>query len=255
MADESFKRYRKWYAKLLRFYPKAHRERFGESMDQTFNDLCRERAKGGKRLLSFVLWIFFETSAGIIRENMRLMIMQKSIVRVGIGTGLILLIPLLGNLFIDGWNWSLFDFIVGGTLVFAAGLTYELVAKRMSNKGYRFAVGLAVGTAFILTWVNLAVEIIGDNNPANLMYFAVPIVGFIGAVTAKFRPQGMARALFGTALAQAAVPVIALIIWSPQATSWAPGVLRVFGLNAVFVMLFVASAFLFRRAGAQRLAV
>ena len=58
----------------------------------------------------------------------------------------------------------------------------------------------------------------------------------------------MARALFAMALAQALVPVIALIIWPPAVTSWAPGVVQVFGLNAIFVMLFVGSAMLFRRA-------
>jgi len=252
MASEPFiRRCRNWYAKLLRLYPKPYRERFGEGMEQTFNDLCRERAKAERGLFSFALWMFFETSAGIIRENMTINIMQKSFVRVAIGTGLILLIPFFGNLFIDGWNWSPFDFIVWGALVFGAGLTYELVAKRMSNKAYRFAVGLAVGTAFILTWVNLAVEIIGDNNPANLLFFGVPIVGLIGAAVARFRPHGMARALFATALAQALVPVIALIIWNPRVYSWSPGVLRVFALNAFFVLLFLGSALLFRHANAR----
>jgi hypothetical protein len=70
MASEPFiRRYRNCYAKLLRLYPKAHRERFGEGMEQTFHDLCRERVKAGRGLFSFALWTFFETSAGIIREN------------------------------------------------------------------------------------------------------------------------------------------------------------------------------------------
>lgn len=70
MASEPFIRHcRKWYTKLLRLYPKPFRERFGEGMEQTFNDLCRERLKAGRPLFSFALWIFFETSAGIIREN------------------------------------------------------------------------------------------------------------------------------------------------------------------------------------------
>lgn len=62
-------RYRHWYAKLLRFYPRPYRERFGEGMEQTFNDLCRERERAGDGLFGFVLWVFVETSAGIIREN------------------------------------------------------------------------------------------------------------------------------------------------------------------------------------------
>jgi hypothetical protein len=38
-------------------------------MEQTFKDLCRERVKAGEGLFGLVLWIFFETSVGIIREN------------------------------------------------------------------------------------------------------------------------------------------------------------------------------------------
>lgn len=70
MASESvIRRYGNCYAKLLRLYPKAHRERFGEGMAQTFNDLCRERVREGRGLFSLSLWMFVETLAAIIREN------------------------------------------------------------------------------------------------------------------------------------------------------------------------------------------
>ena len=70
MASELLiRRYRNWYGKLVRLYPKRYHERFGEGMEQTFTDLCRERVKAERGLLSFVLWAFFETSAAIIREN------------------------------------------------------------------------------------------------------------------------------------------------------------------------------------------
>jgi|SRR5687767_3842834 CDP-diglyceride synthetase len=64
-------RYRQWYAKLLRFYPKPYHERFGEGMEQTFNDLCRDRYKAGDGLFSFMLWTFADTFAGIIKENIK----------------------------------------------------------------------------------------------------------------------------------------------------------------------------------------
>jgi hypothetical protein len=74
MASEALtQRCRNWYAKLLRLYPKAYRERFGEGMKQTFHDVCRERVKAEKGLLGFALLIFVETSAAIIRENAALM--------------------------------------------------------------------------------------------------------------------------------------------------------------------------------------
>ena len=71
MADEhATARYRQWYAKLLRFYPKPYRERFGEGMEQTFNDICRERYEAGVGWYGFVLWTFADTLTGIIKENM-----------------------------------------------------------------------------------------------------------------------------------------------------------------------------------------
>jgi hypothetical protein len=70
MASEpSIRRYRIWYARLLRLYPQTYRERFGASMEQTFNDLCRERIKAESGLFGFALWTFCETAAAIIREN------------------------------------------------------------------------------------------------------------------------------------------------------------------------------------------
>lgn len=70
MAPESqIQRYQHWYSRLLRLYPKAYRERFGEGMRQTFADLCRERVNAGQGLLSLALWVFVETLAAIVYEN------------------------------------------------------------------------------------------------------------------------------------------------------------------------------------------
>jgi hypothetical protein len=118
------------------------------------------------------------------------------------------------------------------------------------NNTYKFAVGVALAAALILVWLSLGVGIIGrDGDPANLMYFAVLAVGIIGALIARFRPRGMARALFATALAQAAVCVIALI--AGLGYPWS-GPLELSLLNGFFVALFVGSAWLFRRAAHGR---
>ncbi len=62
--------YRRWYRRLLGLYPKRYRERFAESMEQTFTDLCRERAGAeGRAPGAFILWIFIETFAGVVRER------------------------------------------------------------------------------------------------------------------------------------------------------------------------------------------
>jgi hypothetical protein len=191
--------------------------------------------------------MFVETSAGIVRENVRVNIMQnKNIVRIALGTGLLLLIPLFAMQVSDEWNWGLFDFVFMGALLFGTGLTYELIARKGRTIAYRAAVGIACAAGLLLVGINAAVGLIGsEDNRANLMYFGVLAVGFIGVFIARFQPRGMSRALVATAVAQALVPLIALI-WVPA--NFSPGVVEVFGLNACFVALWVVSALLFRHA-------
>ena len=120
-----------------------------------------------------------------------------------------------------------------------------------NNTSYRLAVGVALAGALLLLWLSLGVGIIGaDGDPANLMYFGVLAVGIIGALIARFRPRGTARALFATALAQTSVAVIALIAGLGHPYS---GPLELSLLNGFFVALFVGSAWLFRRAAHGRL--
>ena len=99
--------------------------------------------------------------------------------------------------------------------------------------------------------MNLAVGLIGtERNRANLMYLGVLAVGFLGTLTARLRPRGMARALFATALAQTLVAAIALVLGlgSPES-----GPLEILAVNGLFVALFVGSALLFHRAARDNL--
>jgi hypothetical protein len=161
----------------------------------------------------------------------------------------ILLIPLVAMQVSDEWNWDLFDFVFAGTILFGAGLTYELVAKKGGTAAYRAAVGMAVATALILVWVNAAVGIIGNDESFNLMYFGVLAIGVAGALIARLQPQGMACALFAMAVAQMLVPTIVLAIPGLRDALWEPpGVVGVFVLNAFFALLWIGSAWLFRKA-------
>ena len=176
---------------------------------------------------------------------------NKNILRIAFATALLLLVPLVAMQFTDEVDWSIGDFVTMGALLFGTGLAYELVSRKAGNGAYRFAIGVALVAALLLVWVNLAVGIIGsEDNPANVMYAGVLYVLIIGTFIARLQPQGMARTLFATALAQAMVPVIALIIWGPEVTSeeGSSDLLHALGANVFFVMLFVGSALLFRRA-------
>jgi hypothetical protein len=228
-------------------------------MEQTFHDLCCERAEAGKGLAGFVIWAFIETLAGIVKENLRITVMQNLTTRLVAWAAVVaflLIIPVLGNRYVDGWNWSPFDFIWAGVVLFGAASTYELVSRKGGTTAYRTAVGIGVATALILFWINAAAGIIGDG-PVNLIYFGVLAVGLVGTFIARFESRGMAWTLLAMAVAQMLVPVFALVIWkagwqdllrhpnSPH-PPFHPGIPQVFTLNAVFSALWIASALLFR---------
>ena len=115
-----------------------------------------------------------------------------------------------------------------------------------SNFAYRSAIGIATLAALMLVWLSLGVGIIGkDGDPANLMYFGVLAVGIIGALAARFQARGMARTLCAMALTQALVAAIALFAGLGRPYS---GPLELLVLNGFFIVLFIGSAWLFRRA-------
>lgn len=163
---------------------------------------------------------------------------------------LVLLLPLFAMQFTEEVAWDLADFAIFGAMLAGAGATFELAARRRGNNTYRAAVGIALAAAFGLVWVNAAVGIIGtENNPANLMYGGVLAVGIIGAVVARFQPDGMARALCATALVQALVALIAVVAGMGYPAS---PPMEILGVNASFAVLWLISAWLFRKAGREQ---
>ena len=159
----------------------------------------------------------------------------------------LLLLPLVAMQFTDEVNWDETDFIVMGALLFGACGAYELAARMTASTAYRAAVAVAIVSAFILIWMNLAVGIIGsEDNPANLMYGGVLAIGIAGALIGRFQPRGMARALLAMALAQTLVGVIALIGGLGSTGENWPQV--IFVLTSFFAALWLISAWLFRKA-------
>jgi hypothetical protein len=164
---------------------------------------------------------------------------------------LMLLLPLVAMQFTDEMAWDKADFALMGVILFAACGTYELAARMTGNIAYRAGVGVAVGAAFVLIWINLAVGIIGsEENPANLLFGGVLAVGILGALIVRFRAHGMAGALAATALAQAIVGSFALIAGLDSGNANWPGTIVV--LTGLFAMLWLVSAWLFRKASREQ---
>lgn len=182
------------------------------------------------------------------------MTLAKSIGYVALATALLLFIPLVAMQFSQEVAWTPADFVAAGILLFGTGLTYVVVARQGGSPTYRVAVGVAVAAGLLLTWANLAVGLVGsEDNPANLLYGGVLAVAIIGALVARFRPLGMARAMFAAALTYALVTIMAVFVWPPAAATAEPsaGLGNVLGANAAFAALWAVAGWLFRRAGSQ----
>lgn len=175
---------------------------------------------------------------------------NRSLLPVFLVPTVLLLIPLAGNMFVDGWDWEPGSFVFAWAMMTGVGLAYRLATRKTGSTAYRIATGIALLAGFMIVWGNLAVGFIGsEDNPANLMYGAALAVAAIGAAIARFEASGVSRAMFATALAVFLVPVAALVV---RHGDFDPGIAQVFGLNFIFVLMFAGSALLFRQAGRKR---
>jgi len=247
-SDRAIGRYRRWYGRLLRLYPRTFHARFGEPMAQTFTDLARERTDANRGLLGFAIGTFAETSSHILRENMTQLMQTKKYLRWVLVTAAVLAVPALAMAFniqvldpgsgTEGVNWGPMDFAIVGVLVLGAGLLYEYASSRGGSVAHRAAVGIAVAAGLFLIWVNLAVGMM-DVEPGNAMYVLVLFVALVGAAIARFEPREASVAMFATAGAHAVVAVIALVA----------GLGPTLPADAFFIAAWVASGLLFREAG------
>lgn len=171
--------------------------------------------------------------------------LTQSILWLALITGVILLIPFIAMQFTGELMWTVSDFVFAGTLIFSTALIYKIVSRESEKLFYRAAVGTALLTGFILIWLNGAVGIIGSEaNPINLFYYGVIFIGLIGTVISRLQPKGMALSMIFTALAQALVATAALISGFHQSPK--SSLTEILGVNGFFIVLWVASAFMFR---------
>lgn len=154
----------------------------------------------------------------------------------------LLLLPLVA-----GAPWTGSDYVFAAVLILSVGLPIELVVRKTSDTAYRGGAGAALAGAFLIVWLTGAVGIIGsEDHPANLLYLGVLTVGVVGALVAQFRPRGLARVMFGVALALVGIAVAALVAgWGSEGPVWP---WEVVVLNGFFASLFAGSAVLFRQA-------
>lgn len=155
------------------------------------------------------------------------------------GAAGLLMLPAIAMQFTREVDWTAFDFVAMGIMLGLVCATFELAVRVARSHAYVVAAAIAVVAAFLMTWINLAVGIIGnEDNPANQMFFGVLAIGLLAVVWSRLEPLAMARAMEITAGAQLLVCVVTLVI----------GEGYIFVLTGFFVAMWLLSAQLFRKA-------
>lgn len=141
-----------------------------------------------------------------------------------------------------GDQWKPVAFLLGGGFIIGCMLVYEFAARRSASAAYRAGVAIAGATSFLIVWINVAVGIVSEDDPANLGYFLMILTAMVGAFAAAFQAGGLARAMLGVAAAQM---ILALIVATAPSTDHPLGVLIISGFLAA---LWLISAGCFRKA-------
>lgn len=82
--------------------------------------------------------------------------MKKSFLKIMRWSAVALIIPLLGNQFVEGWNWNVGDFLFAWIFFVVMSTTIRLVTNVVPNKKYRAIVGVIVFLPFLFLWAMLA---------------------------------------------------------------------------------------------------
>lgn len=111
-----------------------------------------------------------------------------------------------------------------------------------SKTAYRVGAVIACAAAFLQVWINVAVGVLGEDEPGNQGFFGVVVSAMACAWVVRFEAAGMARAMVGTAAVQACLA--AALATAPIYAHLAPKVLL---FSGGLIALWLVSAAMFRR--------
>lgn len=81
---------------------------------------------------------------------------RNQFIKILVKSTVALLIPVLGQMFVNGWNWGLGDFVFAWVFFNLLGITYTFVQNRINNRAWKILVGLIVIGIFAFVWIRLA---------------------------------------------------------------------------------------------------
>jgi hypothetical protein len=158
----------------------------------------------------------------------------------------LLALPFVAMQFTREVDWTGSDFLVFGGMILLVAVPLELAARASRNAAYRAGAALALLGAFLTVWVNLAVGIVGsEDNVLNLGFFGALLVGIAGSIVARGKASGLSLAMLATAAALGLAFVVA--VSGPTDEPTVSHAVEAAG-TGMFATLFLASAWLFRKA-------
>lgn len=87
---------------------------------------------------------------------------KKYVVRVGQVVGSLLLVALVCNFTVEGWQWGVLDFVAMGVLMSGAGLALAYVLTVIRPGAWRIVAALLVVVLFLMVWTELAVDAVSQ---------------------------------------------------------------------------------------------
>jgi hypothetical protein len=142
-------------ARWTRFYtrklpPEVAQRRIDEIDADLHDHIAHERAQGtGDRRIAAGIAARMVRGLAADASWRRRQTGAVSAARVVLVTALILLVPLLANVFTDGAGWSVADFVLAALLLGGSGLLLELAVKKPRNVALQ-VVAAAIGGAAIV---------------------------------------------------------------------------------------------------------
>jgi hypothetical protein len=87
---------------------------------------------------------------------------KKNFDRVSKVVASLLVLALVCNFVVDGWQWGPLDFVAMGTLLFVAGLALEYVRTTRTRLRYRVLASIGIVLALFAIWSEMAVDAVSQ---------------------------------------------------------------------------------------------
>ncbi|MGQ8367056.1 hypothetical protein [Glaciecola sp. 1036] len=172
---------------------------------------------------------------------------KKQIAMLAVITFLLLCIPFSAMQISGEVNWTVFDFLVMGGLIFGAGMLLLLLIKESNKWGTRFAYAIYIGLVFLTFWINLAVGIIGEpDNTINLVYYVSLVLSILALFWCRGRSKPASIIMLLNALSFLLIPALSELTL-PGSISDSQGALVVTLFSLISAAGFLMSAFLLYR--------